>query len=219
MSFFYLATLYASLRYFLAATPRGGTTAAMFATLCCFCGMACKEVMVSAPLTVLLFERTFFCRSLRQCLARSWPLYLRLALSWTLLAALNIHGPRSASAGFHLGIPVHLWWLEQARALFLYLKLVVCPWPLTIHYDMPDWASVAPSWAWGWAAAALIVAALVLLWRRSAAGFVSTWTLLMVGPTFVVPIVTEYAASGACICHWRRSRRGRWWPGINSAFV
>ncbi len=59
VGFFYLATLYASLRYFTAvssATRAGWLTAS---ALACIAGMACKEVMVTAPLVVLLFELTF----------------------------------------------------------------------------------------------------------------------------------------------------------------
>ena len=38
------------------------------------------------------------------------------------------------------------------------------------------------------------IATLVLLWRRSAIGFVGAWVLLILSPTLVVPIVTEVAA-------------------------
>ncbi len=59
VGFFYLATLYASLRYWQAASPAGRGCWLALATLACLAGMASKEVMVTAPVIVLLFERTF----------------------------------------------------------------------------------------------------------------------------------------------------------------
>ena len=87
---FYLATLYCSLRYWSAATPttRGGWLGA--ATLACLAGAASKEVMISAPLVVLLFERTFVSGTFREALRRSWPLYVGLLASWLLIFALQV---------------------------------------------------------------------------------------------------------------------------------
>ena len=76
VGFFYLATLYASLRYWNAISPTGRNTWLALATLACLAGMACKEVMVTAPVVVLLYERTFLAGSFRRALQKSWPLYI-----------------------------------------------------------------------------------------------------------------------------------------------
>ena len=95
MAFFYLATLYCSLRYWETEEhPRRRTTWLTLAVVACLCGMASKEVMVSAPLIVLLFERTFIAGSLAGTLRRSWPLYAGLASTWIVLLALNLARPR-----------------------------------------------------------------------------------------------------------------------------
>ncbi len=105
VSFCYLATLYASLRYWQAeATPRR-IAWLLVATLACAAGMGSKEIMVSAPVIVLAYERTFISGSFVRALRNSWPLYLCLALTWILLLALNIGGPRSHSTGYRSGIP------------------------------------------------------------------------------------------------------------------
>ncbi len=59
VGFFYLATMYASLRYWAADSQAGRRRWLALAGLACLAGMACKEVMVTAPVVVLLFERTF----------------------------------------------------------------------------------------------------------------------------------------------------------------
>ncbi len=193
MGFFYLATLSGSLRYWAAASPVARVGWLILSTLTCLAGAACKEVMVTAPVVVLLFERTFVCGSFRRAIERSWPLYVGLFLSWGLLLWLNIGAPRSQSAGFHLGVPAFAWWFTQAKVLWLYLKLAVWPWPLSIHYGMPYLSTFAAVWPWLLLTTALAIATLILLWRRSAVGFVGACFFLILSPTFVVPIITEIA--------------------------
>jgi tetratricopeptide (TPR) repeat protein len=193
MTFFYLLTLYASLRYWTTDSATRRMAWLAIATVACLSGMASKEVMVSAPLVVLLFERTFLTRSLRAT-ARSWPLYAGLALGWVLLFVLTAESPRGGSAGFHHGVPAHVWWFTQAKVLLLYLELAVWPWPLTIHYAPAYLRTFGAAWPWLVAVAVLGTGTLVLLWRRHPAGFVAASVWLVLAPTLVVPIVTEVAA-------------------------
>ncbi len=163
MALCYFATLYGALRYWTTTSEGGRFGWLLLTVLSCLAGMACKEVMVTAPVVVLLFERTFVAGSLRGAVRRSWPLYLGLALTWMLLAALNIHGPRSASAGFHLQVTPLAWWCTEAKVLFVYLKLTIWPWPLVIHYDFPYLDAFSTAWPWVLAAALLAALTLVLL--------------------------------------------------------
>jgi protein O-mannosyl-transferase len=189
MAFFFLATLYASLRYWTADGRNARTTWLLIATLACLAGMASKEVMVSVPLVVLLFEWTFLGDP-----RRSWPLYAGLALGWVLLVVLNVEAPRSGSAGFHHAVPAYVWWFTQAKVLLLYLKLAVWPWPLSIHYAPAYVRTFAAAWPWLLAVTALGTATLVLVWRRRAAGFIAASVALVLSPTLIVPIITEVAA-------------------------
>jgi tetratricopeptide (TPR) repeat protein len=191
---FYLATLYSALRYWDSSSLAGKRVWLFLASLCCLAGMACKEVMVTAPIVVLLFERTFIAGSFRQTVRRSLPLYVGLAIGWILLIALNYNGPRSASAGFNLEIAPVQWWLIQAKVVWLYLKLVVWPWPLSIHYPFPQDVSFRALWPWLLATVMLGAVVLVLLWQRRSAGFVGACAILILSPTLVVPIVSEVAA-------------------------
>ena len=93
--------------------------------------MASKEVAVSAPLVVLLYERTFLVPS--PGARRSWLLYPGLALAWVVLLVLSAGGIGGLSDARHR-VPVLVWWATQAKVVLLYLKLAVWPWPLSIHY-------------------------------------------------------------------------------------
>ena len=67
--------------------------------LACLLGMASKEVMVSAPLIVLLYDRAFLAGSFREAWRRRYAVYLALACTWLLLGWLVIAaGNRGGSA-------------------------------------------------------------------------------------------------------------------------
>ncbi|WP_428940409.1 tetratricopeptide repeat protein [Fontivita pretiosa] len=200
MGLFYLATMRCALGYW--AAPAGSATRGVWAaaaTLACLAGMACKEVMVSAPIAVLLFERTMLGdrTSIGQALRRSWPLYAGLALGWVLLLYLNIDGPRSASAGlaYRQHISLMAWWLTQTRVLMMYLRLVFWPAPLIIHYEMPLLEpKLEQVWPWLTPILLIVLGSLIGLWRRRPAGFLGAVALMILAPTSIVPIVTEMAA-------------------------
>ena len=194
MGTFYLATLYCSIRYWTTAQRAARATYLVLATLACLSGMLSKEMMASAPVVMLLFERTFVAGSFRRALRRSWPLYVGLALTWVPLVALNYGGPRTPAAGFGLGVAAHQWWFTQAKVLFLYLRLAVWPWPLVIHYEIPYLQTVAQAWPWLLTAGLLGIGTVVLFWRRSAAGFVAVWFFAVLSPTLVIPLVAQTAA-------------------------
>lgn len=199
MAFFYLATLYCSLRYW-SLEPTSERNARhrslwlLAAIVSCICGMASKEVMVSAPLVVLLFDRAFVSGSLSAALHRSRPLYVGLAASWLVLLGLNLSAPRGASAGFELGRARSSWWLTQCQIHLMYLKLVIWPFPLLIHYELPYLDSLAASWMYVLPVLALAIVALVLLVRNTPAGFLLAAMAAVLAPTFVIPILTEMAA-------------------------
>jgi protein O-mannosyl-transferase len=220
MAWFYFATLYSSLRYWsILSLPSGERwgegeagkaihphpvfsqrergrravwlTLAVFA---CLAGMASKQVMASAPLVVLLYDRLFVSGSLTNALRRSWPLYTGLASTWLLLLALNLGSPYGRSAGFGVGVSPYVWLTTQAKVLLMYLKLVVWPAPLLIHYQFPYLETFATAWTYVVPVLFLGLATLVLLVKNHPLGFVGAWVFLILMPTCVVPIATEMAA-------------------------
>ena len=77
MGLFYLATLYASIRA-LDAAARSRTLWMTVAILACTLGMGTKEVMVTAPLMVMLWDRQF---APDRAISRK-PLYVALLATW-----------------------------------------------------------------------------------------------------------------------------------------
>ena len=146
----------------------------ILATLTGVLGMISKEMMASAISMVLLFERTFIAGSFRRALRDSWPLYIGLALGWLPIFVINANGPRTPLAGFHLGIPAHVWWYTQTEVFVLFLKLTFWPWPLVIHYEIPFLETLSAAWPWVLGVVAYCLATLILVWRRTAASAVRT---------------------------------------------
>lgn len=194
MAFCYLATLYCSLGYWGAKSSGARSLWLTLASLACLMGAGSKEVIVTAPVIVVLFERTFIAGSFGRALRNSWPLYVGLMLSWAWLAALAVYGPNNGAAGFGLGIPVIPYWATQARVLLMYMRLAIWPAPLVIHYDVPLFETVSAALPSVLAVTALGIVTIVLVARRTAIGFLAASVFLILSPTMVIPMSDEVAA-------------------------
>jgi tetratricopeptide (TPR) repeat protein len=194
MGLFYLATLYAAIRAMGSARPGPWKTAA---TLACLAGMGAKEVMVSAPLMTLLYDRTFVSGSFRAAWRERKGFYLSLAATWGLLAWLVLGGgtSRGGTAGFSDRIP---WWqylYTQFYAIVRYLKLSVWPHPLVFDYGTYLVKSPAIIIPCGLLVAGLGTATAMAIWRRPVWGFAGAWFFAILAPSSsFVPIITETMA-------------------------
>jgi Flp pilus assembly protein TadD len=162
----------------------------------CLLGMATKEVMVSAPLIVLLYDRTFVSGTLRSAWARHGRMHAALFASWILLAVLvaGTGGNRGGTSGFGLGLP---WWqyaLTQFPAIARYLRLSLLPLGQDLFYPI-RWihsaAAVAPAMCLVCALAAVSVAGLL---RRTWWGLAGFWFFAILAPTSLVPGITQTVA-------------------------
>lgn len=132
---FYLFTLYCSIRVMQHGRFSAWTVAAVVA---CAMGMGSKEVMATAPITVLLIDVLLFARSYRVALLKRWSLYLGLAAGWFILAALMAGGPRSESVGFGLNdVSAVGYFRTQPGVILHYLGLALWPRALVLDYAWP----------------------------------------------------------------------------------
>jgi len=207
MGLFYLLTMYCAVRAFTArARWRWAWYAA--AVVACALGMGSKQVMLTAPIMVLIYEAVFVTGSLRGALRRDWLLYAGLAASWLLLFpsfSLLVDDP---TAGFGMD-KVTAW--QYARTQFgvivHYLRLSFLPVGLCLDYRWPVAESV-----WQVLPPALLIAGLLALtlWslrRRPRAGFLGVWFfgILSVSST-IIPIADlafehrMYLSLAAVVC-------------------
>jgi tetratricopeptide (TPR) repeat protein len=192
MGWCYLGTMYGFVR---SVTTTGAATVRwrVFTVAVCLLGMLSKEVMVSAPLMVLLFDRTFVGGSFAAARRRRKRLYLALAVTWIPLAWLVASGggTRGGTAGFGSGLTWLNYGLTQFEAIARYLGLAVWPDPLIFEYGpflVRGSGDVVP---YALLVVPLAVGTVVALWKKPGWGFLGAWFFAMLAVTSLVPGTTQ----------------------------
>jgi tetratricopeptide (TPR) repeat protein len=195
MGLFYLLTLY----FFIRGADEGGTRKGLWSALsigACLLGMGTKETMVSAPLVVFLYDRTFIAGSFREAWRlRRWT-FVGLAATWIPLAALVISNQgRHGTAGYGGGVSAWSYAVTQFPAIVHYLWL--CVWPHNLIFDYGSGIEVETLRVVPYV---LVVAGLAAatVWgivRRPALGFLGAVFFAVLAPSSsLVPVVTETLA-------------------------
>ena len=162
------------------------------ASICsCLLGMMCKEIIVTVPVMVFLYDRTFVAGSFREAWRQRWRYYLGLAGTWLLLARL-MTGLSQRGAGFDYGVT---WWsyaLTSCRSIVIYLKLAIWPHPLVLDYGFDIINQAFAALPYVLVLILLSVGTVLALWRRPVVGFAGAWLLLILAPTTsIVPVVGQ----------------------------
>ncbi|MAE65731.1 MAG: hypothetical protein CMJ18_15790 [Phycisphaeraceae bacterium] len=208
MGLFFLLTFYCVIR------GAGSGRAAIWHVLtvvCCTLGMLTKEVMIAAPPLVLLFDRTFISGSFRTALRKHLGLYLGLAATLALMAALLVGGEvtEETTAGFgEVAAEVapedvvrlaswRVYLMSQTHVVCHYLYLSVWPaWPDSLVFDY--WWKAAESLReiWHYAIVIVLLAAASIwgaLWRRQWWGFAGAWFFVVLAPTSTILPILDIA--------------------------
>ena len=200
MGLCYLMTLYCVIRG--AILPRSSTGNAVVSTgtqrgwylasvIWCALGMASKQVMVTAPVVVWLYDRVFLSGSWRGALRQRRGLYLGLASTWAWLALLHITAADlTKRAQFELGVISPLTYaVSQPGVILHYLRLSLWPNPLVLDYFWPPARTVGAILPPTLAVLGLVVATCWALRRWPPLGFLGTCFFLLLAPTSsVIPI-------------------------------
>jgi tetratricopeptide (TPR) repeat protein len=193
MALFYLLTFYCFIRSVDSPRPFRWQVCTIMA---CLLGMATKEVMVTAPLLALLYDRTFVAGTFRKAWQQRRGLYFGVAATWLPLALLvaGTNWSRRGSAGFTGAIMPKSYWLTQFEAIARYLGLSVWPHPLVFDYG--SFLVHGPGEVMPYALVIVSLAALTLIahWRRPALGFLGAWFFAILAPTSVIPVATQTMA-------------------------
>ena len=180
MGLLFLGSLYAAIRTEGSRRPWIWTTASIVAAFLC---AGTKEVAVTLPVVVLLYDRTFLSGSFGAALRRRWPLYAGLAASWILLALLvGSSGNRGGTIGAAAGMDPWTYALCQSRALIHYLRLCFWPFPLVADYGT-DFVPFAQALPYSLTVIALLAAVAWALVKRPALGFLGAWFFVILAPT------------------------------------
>jgi tetratricopeptide (TPR) repeat protein len=206
-AFFYLTTLYGFVRAvhppseaaaLASDMPHRKARSRWLATSVAMCaaGMASKEVMVSAPVIVLLFDRTFVSGSFKAAWRARSSYYVALGSTWLLLAGLVLStGGRGGTAGFGTEMSSWNYLLTQSGAIVRYVGLSVWPQALVFDYGIGTVRHAAAVLPQLLVVTALLGATVYALVRKPALGFFGACFFAVLAPSSsIVPVITQTVA-------------------------
>lgn len=190
---FYFLTFYGFLRGATTARSRAWYAGAL-AT--CVLGMASKEVMISAPFLLVLFDRTFIAGSFAESWRRRRGLWLALTATCVIpVLLLETTDNRDGSAGFGLGVTSWEYARTQFGFILHYLRLAFWPRPLVLDYGRYIASSPAQIVPSAIGVFVLLAATAVALVRRPKWGFLGAWFFGILAPTSsIIPLPGQTAA-------------------------
>ncbi|PQO26645.1 tetratricopeptide repeat protein [Blastopirellula marina] len=188
MALFYLLTLYAFARSMTAEKPSGWLLASTFF---CALGMGCKEVMVTAPLLALWYDRTFWSESFAAAILKRKVYYASLAATWLVLFAV-VFAQRSTYGELNTPRWTTLEYaLSQPAVILRYVTLFFWPSGQCLDYWLIPQINLTQQ--------VPLIALLVLLaayvlygaWRGWASSFLIGSFFLILGPTSSILAVAD----------------------------
>jgi tetratricopeptide (TPR) repeat protein len=207
VSLCYVGTLYAAIRAWEqehaasrdAPEIRRSVIAWSFlSVVVCLLGMGSKEVMITAPVMVVLYDRAFVAErwsDLWRNRSRRW-LYVGLFATAIWVVVLVAGGGRGDTVGFALDVTPASYLLTQGWAIPHYVRLLL--WPQGLTFDYGRTPVHGPIAILGLIALGIAGVATLTAWRSARwrwFGFLGAWFFLILAPSSsVIPIRTEMAA-------------------------
>jgi hypothetical protein len=191
MGLCYLATLYVFIRG-VQSTGRRASAWYGLSVAVCLLGMGTKEIMVTAPLVILLYDVLIASSSWRELVRRRLLVHIGL---WSTVAVFALTEWQMFRVIEQRGLEVTLsvspvsYLLTQMQVIPHYLRLSIVPYPLCFDYAWPfveDWREAVVPGAF---LVALGVVTVWLLMRRRPESFVGLWFFCILAPTSsLVPV-------------------------------
>jgi tetratricopeptide (TPR) repeat protein len=187
MGLFYLLAIYGLIRSGTSSRPRFWAAVTAVAAML---SLGSKEVAVSVPIVILLYDRTFLAGSFREAWLRRWGMYLGLIAAWGMFAVLQFGSPARVWAGYGLSVSWFAYARSQPGVILHYLRLAFWPHPLVFDYGWRVARTAGEILPGLTVVGGLFLATLWALRRRRAWGFLGAWFFLILAPTSsVMPIV------------------------------
>ena len=194
-------------------------------------GLFVKEVMITAPVVLLIFDYLFLSPSWRELLRQRWGLYLAYLPAAAFLAYILSPAhvtPFESQAGFDVQVATPLTYLySQAGVILHYLRLAMWPVSQVFDYAWPITESLTDAVIPGTMILILLAGSVVALRWQPAVGFLALTFFVTLAPTSsIMPIrdpcfeyrmylplapltVLAVLAGHELVWYWHRRRHGR----------
>src|SRR3989338_1347559 len=186
MGLFYIATV-----YFLIKGFQLNNRIYYFLSICsCYLGMGSKEVMVTAPLMAVIYDKSFLSSTWKGLIKKRWLYYLGLCSAWILLYFVSVKRffiqpflEYNFVSRAPDPIPPISYALTQTQVILHYIRLSIFPRGLTFDYHWPVVKSAWEAFPHIIIIISLLMLCLWLLLIRSKLAFLVIWFFLILGPT------------------------------------
>ncbi len=152
--------------------------------------MLCKEVAITLPLLVYLYDATFVSRSFGEPLAKRWKYHL--AMHATIVVLLGVVLAERGDYAEFTEQKHSSWEYARSQPLVIlhYLRLAFLPIYQCFDYTWPVQPIDATMFVSLFVVLAMFVGAALLLWRRHPLGFVAMSFFILLAPSSsVVPVI------------------------------
>ena len=190
MGLFYLVAVYGLIRCGDSTHSFGWGAVTAAATLL---SLGSKEVAVSLPIMLLLYDRVLLTGSFAETWRRRWGLYLALLAVWAAFAVLQLRAGPRPWAGYALPLSWFAYARSQPGIILHYLRLVFWPHPLVLDYGWPPARTVGDILPGAMVVAALLAATGYAFRRWPAWGLLGAWFFLILAPTSSVMPLSDLA--------------------------
>jgi hypothetical protein len=191
MGLCFVGTLYTFVRG-VQARGRGGASWFGVSLAICVLGMGTKEIMVTAPLVVLLYDCLLGAGSAGEAVRKRWRVHLGLWLTLIVFGFLEwqmFNVVAQQGEGVTLAVPPVSYLLTQMQVIPHYIRLSFVPYPLCFDYGWPfvtSWTRVVLP---GTFLVGLGVLTLLLWVRGRSHAFLGLWFFIILAPTSsIVPV-------------------------------
>lgn len=184
MGLCFFLTLYCAIRGWQSSRTMAWHLAAVFFY---FLGTGSKEVIIAAPLVIIIYEYIFVHKSVNVIWQKSAWLYGGLAAGTAVLLYPILFGNYLALALGSKPLNFLNHWATQPEVILHYIRLAFWPHPLSFDYGWPL-ADPAKAWPYIIIISIPIVTALWLLYKRHPLGLPANSFFLILAPTSLISV-------------------------------
>ena len=186
MGFLYLMTLYG----FIRGTLENKKTWYVISAVSCVLGVMSKEVIITAPVTVIIYDRIFLSGSFLESFQKRWKVYASLVASWIPFLIL-LKAIKHQAVGYGIGVTWYTYALTECKAVTTYFRLCLFPHPLIFDRGAHFLHSVSEALPYILGLCVLLGASIYALIKKPALGFLGAWFFIILSPTSSVVPVAE----------------------------